>query len=607
MKKILSQAALLFAIGSALGFIFVPAAAHADPSVSTGSCSSPIDDLGKFVGDINALTGANTAGKYGSLSGCIDSESAATQIAKLDPAKRKQLAGELLTALNDPSLQNAAGQQTRANALGLLTGLAKAGLAGGDSYFFDALKEAADVEKDPTLRRQAVLNLDGLRGSMSAAQKAATQPLVDEFLPKMPPYASMFGADGKKTDINYVIHGGDDTFSAGGDWEGVAKANGATVKKIGPGRSIEITYKVTPDDPTGKLKAVTYHVKVLDDASGGFSNLRAFENMNDGSIPVEAYSYHSQYGRALRETMDNAPVGTGAGKLFLLGSCKGNVFRARTARLYPNAQLISTIDSEYFYDMSRSQFTFMKSFANRESWDQIRRKMNYQSDLLHTDNYNFPDDRRQLSYLDTDGDGIPDQYDTVFNYGLKDAPKVAADFTPREPVAGPCALSGDRVSFAVNVANGIIGYSTYATGLEGKFIPNGWGAYDKNGPAFTFTKGKDVNGKDVFFVKGNPAYSHLDDNAIEAAALHDITLAGQAAKHADGKPTEDDQLAALAMGEKEFSAWDGYSYWDAYQKKYAVGGHSFSNWDLDSHIDHEDGVTPATVKWMHDQLHPPTN
>ena len=232
--------------------------------------------------------------------------------------------------------------------------------------------------------------------------------------------------------------------------------------------------------------------------------------------------------------------------------------------------------------------------------------MNYQSGLLHTDNYNFPDDRRQLSYLDTDGDGIPDQYDTIFNYGLKDAPKVSNDFTPKEPVAGACALSGDRVSFAVNVANGIIGYSTYATNLEGKFIPNGWGPYDPNGPVFTFTKGKDVNGNDVQFVKGNPAYSHLDDNAIEGAALHDITLAGQAAKHADGKPTEDDQLAALAMGQKEFSAWDGYGTFDNFQKKYGVGGHEFSSWDLDSHIDHENGVTPDTVKWMHDQLHPPT-
>lgn len=609
MKRILSEAALLFAIGAALGFVFLPGSAHADPdpNVNTGSCAQPIDDLGKFVEDLNGITGAaDGSGKFGSLSGCLDAESMQSQIDKLSSEKRKQLAGELLTAMSDPSLMNDAGAQTRSNALGLLTGLAKKGLASGDSYYFDALMEAAKNEKDPNLARQAALNIDGLRGSLSASQKKAADAVTADYMPKNPPYETMFGANGDKTDISYVIHGGDDTF-ADGDWEEVARQNGATVKKIGPGKSLEITYKVTPDDPTGHLKPVTWHLKVMDEASGGFQNLRVFDKMNDTSIPVEAYSYHSQYGRALRESMEYAPADEGKDKVFLLGSCKGKVFRSRAARLYPKAQFISTIDSEYFYDMSRSQFAFMKAFSNRESWEQIRRRMGYNSGLLRSENnYIFPDDRRQLAYLDTDNDGIPDRYDPIFNYGMKDPPTVARNFTPREPVAGPCALAGDRVSFTVNTAAGIIGYSTYATGLEDKFVPDGWGPYDPNGPAFTFTKGKDENGNDVLLAKGNPAYSHLDDNAIVAAALHDMTLAGQAAKHRDGKATEDDQLAALAMGEKEFEAWDGWSYWDAYQAKYGVGGHDFDMWSLDSHVDHEDGVTPSTVKWMHDQLHPST-
>ncbi|HVO30435.1 MAG TPA: hypothetical protein VMV18_06855 [bacterium] len=604
VKRVAAEAALLFALGAALGFVFLPGTAKADPQTSTGSCSTPIDDLGAFVNDINGITGAagaGASGKYGSLSGCLNAESMQGQIDKLSADKRKQLAGELLTALGDPALMNDAGAQTRANALGMLTGLAKKGLASGDDYYFNALMEAANNEKDPNLRRQAALNLDSLTGSMNAAQKKAVDGLTSAYMPKDPPYDTIFGKDGKKTDINYVIHGGDDTFSDG-DWENVAKQNGATVKKIGPGRSLEITYKVKPDDPTGKLKPVTFHIKVMDEASGGFQDLRVFNDMNNADIPMESYSYHSQYGRALRESMENAPKSSGLDKVFLLGSCKGKVFRARAARLYPNAQFISTIDSEYFYDMSRSQFTFMKSFANRESWDQIRRRMNSTSGLLHEDNYIFPDDRRQLSYLDTDGDGIPDRYDPIFNYGLKDAPKVANDFTPREPVAGPCALSGDRVSFAVNVADGMLGYSTAISGIEGKWVPDGWGDYDKNGPAFTFTKGKNANGDDVWFVKGNPAYSHLDDNGIVAAALHDMTMQYRTSQHS-GPATTDDKLDALAQAAQEFEAWDGYGDWDNFQKKYGVDGHDFSFWDLTSKIDHEDGVTPDTLKWMNDQLH----
>lgn len=583
MKTLSSLVALALAVS-------VPAFAQpAEPG-----CAIPIDDLGNFVGAINDITGDRGDAKYGSLGGCIDAAGVSSRIRGLSAEKSQQLAGQLVTALGDAELAGDKGKQSRANALALLTDLAK---KGGEPL--DALLEAAANEKDADLRRQAAINLDRMTGVMDADQKKKAAALFEEFFPKNPPYEAIFGANGDKTEVNYVIYGGDDTF-AHGDWESVARQNGATVKKVEPGRSLEITYTSTPDDPTGNLKPVTWKIKVLDEASYGYSSLRAFEHMNDPDYPIMAYSYHSSYGRALRESMENAPKSEHLKKVFLLGSCKAQVFRSRTNRLYPEASLISTIDSEYFYDMSRSQFEMMQAYTNRESWEQIQRRMaSGSSGLLNSDNYQFPNERRQLEALDADSDGIPDSRDTIFNTGLATPDLKPRDYSPREPVASAkCGLSGDGLSFAVLAANGIIGYSSYAGTLEGKFKADGYGEYDANGPPFSFKKQPDG----TWLVKQNPAFSHMDDTAAVSALLHGMTITGLAN---GGTPTLDQQIAATAMGAKVLDSWSGSGNWTEYQKKYGIPGKTLSMYDVTAKIHHDNGVTRETIDYIRTKIAEP--
>lgn len=594
----------VLAASLALSFLAASGSAVAQPtSQPIESCSEPITNLGQFVNDIAALTGGqpSSTAKYGPLLSCLDATSASRQVGALSAAKRKALTGQLLTALKDPSLT----PQGKANAVGLLTELARKGLSergAAGEYYFDALVEAAEAETDPVLRRQAALNLDSLSGSLTAAQKAKSQGLVDEFLSPKPPYETLFGANGEKTEVEWVIHGGDDTF-AHGDWESVAASKGATIEKTGPGQSFLMTYTVTPDDPTGRLKPITYKVKVLDD-SGSYSSLRAFGEMGNPNVAVEAYSYHSQYGRALRESLANAPA-SNLKKLYLLGACKAKVFRSRAARLYPNADFISTIDSEYFYDMSRSQMAMMEEFANRSTWEQIRRKMNRSgAGLLHTDNYQFPDDRRQLDHLDTDSDGIPDRLDTIMNFEITPATEGTSGFAPAAPVATDCTLNGDRLVYAATVANGIIGYSSKSSHLEDKFVSAGWGPYRADGPMFTFTEGKNAAGEKVFNVKTNPAYSHLDDTAMAAAMLHEFALKGLSDARRDKKPTEEDRIVALALGAKVMDAWSGSRSWNDYQTKFSTFDEKLNFWDVTSKIDHDNGVTRTTVDHITKLLHP---
>src|SRR5205814_2202156 len=139
----------------------------------------------------------------------------------------------------------------------------------------------------------------------------------------------------------------------------------------------------------------------------------------------------------------------------LLGSCKANMFRARVARLYRSASLISTIDSENFHDMSRSLFKTLDLFTDRASWEEIREAMNRSgAGLFHTDNYVFPHDRRRLDHEDSDGDGVADRRDPVFHTGLQTPPSTSAGgYAAKTPVADPCHLVGDKVGFAVTMAN----------------------------------------------------------------------------------------------------------------------------------------------------------
>ncbi len=596
-----------------LAMVAVPPAALPLVSATTaqaapGDCAQPIGSLSTFVRDLAAITGGSAphGARYGTLGECLDVGRARAEIAGKSPRARKQLAGKLLTALADPRLRNDAGRQARANAVALLTELARAALAARDpdaTFFVDCLLEAASKENDALLRRQLAINVDGLSARMNAAQKRKAAGLLEEYFPSSPPYAEIFGADGEKTEVNYVIYGGDDTFDYG-NWDDVARDYGATLKKTGRGRGLELTYTVTPDDPTGRLKPVTFKIKVLDDASRSWDDLRAFDRMDEADYPLLAYSYHSQYGRALRESMAEAPADAGFKKVFHLGSCKAKVFASRTARLFPSAHLIATIETEYFVDMSRSQMAMMKGYANRETWDQIARRLNgWEAGLSQDDNYLFPNDRRHLEYRDTDADGIPDRWDTVLNVRMRDPSSVdAGGFSPRRNVGrAGCDLSGDRLSYAVPVANGIIGYSSYAGHVADTFIAAGWGSFDKDGPIFTFERGKDPRGKAVNFVKTNPAYSHLNDDALVAAMVREFTLKGLADGNG-GTPSLDDRIAAYALGASVLDNWDADDSYDAYQAKFGFEERSLDMKTVLRKIDHDRSVTRETVDYIKSKL-----
>lgn len=574
-------------------------------------CASPIDDLSTLVDQLDGVLGATGVGTgaaaaYGSLGGHLDRDVVAANVARLSGDARRALAGQLLTVALDPTLTGACEKdQVRYNAAMVLFELAKNASNSADrQYFIDCLLEAANAEKDPLAKRQMTLNLDKLTGKMSADQKEKTAALVEEFLPSSPHYDSMFGEDGNKDVVNVVVHAGDETFEYS-KYDQVFERAGATVKKNADG-SLDITYKVTPDDPTGRYKPVTYKIKVIDEFQGSFSNLDIFNKMDKDDPAIEVYNFHSQYGSGLSKSIREGAENPDSRKLFLLGSCKSKVNAGRLSAKYPKMGSIFTRNSEYFTDTPKALKTILTELVNRPNYQQLGRAIDADY-RVEDDNYFYPNDRRRLAYIDTDFDGIPDLHDTGANCGLTDPSDTnALKLTPKDPAADSTKLNGEKLIYALSAANGVLGYTNLVSGLEDKYVADGWSPADPNGPIFSFKKVTEdgpFGRREVFKMKTNAAYSHLHDTALAGAALREI-VAHDRTKGGTRELSQDDAILAYMMGVKLFDAWSnqsGSSAYSGYQDKFSLGK-NLSLYDIASKLDEHSGVTRATIDYVKGKL-----
>ena len=580
----------------AFALILASSAAYAQPA--DPGCAVAIDDLGAFVADVGRVLGANGSGDYGALAGDLDPAGVKAKLGAMSREERKALAGKLLTIATDSTLgPDCAKAKIRYNAAMLLDAIATASLTDGTSaadkkYFLDCLLQAAEGEKDVAARRQLAINLDRLTGSMSADQKTRASVLTDEFMPASPHYPTVFGEDGKKDVVNVVVH----TANQENRFD-YYKSTFRGAKMEERDGDLFIEYKVTPDDPTGRYQPVTYKIRVKDERRGSSSNFDIFDKMDSSDPAIEVFNYHSQYGSSLTKSINDGAVNPDSKKIFFLGNCKSKVNASRIEAKYPHLGSLYTIESQYMTDTPKTLKQILTELPNRPTWAQINRSM-AGANLLQDDNYLTPDDRRRLAFMDADFDGIPDSADTGVDCGLVEPPSVHDDFGPRTPVADASRLSGERLLYAVSSANGILGYTDLVSELDGKFVSDGVGSADPNGPRFTFTRSGDK-----IKVKLNAAFSHLSDSALTAAVLREGYLFE---KSKNGRtPTLDDKVMAYALGVKLLDSWTanaaGDEAYEGFQNAYNLGK-NLSLWDAASKIDHDRGVTRETIEYIKSKL-----
>lgn len=574
--------------------VFVVAALLAAMPANAQDCAREIDDTGRFVAAIEDLLGTDGRTIKAALGGVLDPEKLAQDAASATPRERSKLAGELMSLLQDSRLAaktECEDKRVRYNAAALLVQLVKRAPASERAKFFDCLIDAARAEKDPALRRQMLLDVDRLKSSGSAKAKKEAAALLEEVLPSKPNYDEIFlDANGEqKTDVNVRIHTAAEIFR-GSTYVGTLRRKGAKIERKSP-TEIIAHWTVTPDDPTGRLKPVTYHIRMTDDFQDDFSNFDVFSDMDENAPEIEVYDFHSQYGNALDGSFDRAPRATDAAKLYILAACKSKVFAARAASLYPKTHFVTTRDGEYFSDTPHFFTGMLEGLANRATYKQIYR------DLAAEDltNYHLPNDHTQLEYVDADNDGTADAWDEKLDCGLKTTPK-RNEFVARAPAGHPNELSGAKVLRGVTVANGIIGYNPdIGRRWEDKFVSKGWAAADPDGPVAVITPVKDARGRKTYDVRVNSAYSHLSDEALAFALTQEMGLYASS----NGKPakaTREQKIRAYEMAVDLVSAWDpdGEMYED-FQTKYNDLGKKIPFKTAVNALDKHDGATAEAI------------
>ncbi len=588
--------------------------ARATEATLPPGCAAEVGDLAGFVRDLEAAIGSGDADRP-PMAEPLDPAAVRAHVAALGLDARRALAAKLLTVARDPSLLGDCDRaRVRYNAAMVLSEIATAaaaergssarpGAAADLAYFLDCLLAAAEAEEDPAARRQWALNLDRLTSAMRPDQRARAARLIEEQFPSSPHYASLFGADGRRTVVDVVVHSADRE----GRFDFYRDAfHGSPIRR--DGRDLVIDHVVTPDDPARRLLPVTFRIRVRDEHAGSTANFDIFRDMDKEEPAVEVFNFHSQYGSSLSRSIRRAAENRDARKVYLLANCRSHVNAGRIEAAYPRLGGIYTREGQYMSDTPRAVKRLLAELANRATWTQIRRGLDRVTEL-QPDNYLVPDDRRKLLHVDADRDGVPDLYDTGIDCGRVEPPSTHA-VAARAPVAPVGLLSGEKIGYAVGAANGILAYSEAFERIADRFVADGWAPADPGGPVARLERVREdgpYGRREVVKVRVNAAYSHLSDTALTGSLLREMVLF-EAAR--DGRrPTRDDEIGAFAAAVKLFDAWadnqGGREAFESFQNAFSLG-RRLSFWEASSTIDHDRGVTRETIEGLRAKVDRPS-
>jgi len=512
-----------------------------------------------------SVGGVNTATTVGVTQGTVGAlEHVAQQLCSSDanPFAGRQISAKVRAALADhchsfvlagrdqrkPTLL---GVRSRAAGFALLTRVAQAmsprSEAAALRQTVDQLLTAAQAEKHPGLRRQMLVDLEALPTSrLSAAQRTLRDQLVGQLLPPAPPYDAWFG-DKSKPELQvkqYVMEG--ENFYR--DEVATYRANGWKIEKVDDSHTIATK---ALEDPKGKQPAVQARVELIKQSE------RVLDEIKDPKLNMILYSGHAQLGGVAKWSMDAVGAGGGQDKLVGFFSCRGKQSLARFRRCYPEAQLLVSNQGTYGNDDRIVVQNLFKAIGARAAYADVHRAVE-RDGVWEKNNYIYPDDHRSLEHFDFDGDGRMDAgiggrdllYTSLVGKGrgnsISFAPKKVGDDVDLTN------LDGSNVTNAVEWFNTVYFYWSEAFGKAGekqaadRFYPDGWFKSDKPDELVRVTKGRGDDGKPVYRVQVNAAYSHLGNDALGALVTYGLAL-DMFKQFRGDEPLSERRLRALAM------------------------------------------------------------
>ncbi|NQU18065.1 MAG: hypothetical protein HQ564_08375 [Candidatus Saganbacteria bacterium] len=175
--------------------------------------------------------------------------------------------------------------------------------------------------------------------------------------------------------------------------------------------------------------------------------INIFESMNDGSkTDFVAYFGHAGGGAELSLSMKQAVENKKSETTILVSACSSFPHYApRIFSLYPKAHFIGSVGSSWEPDNPRLFSAIFKGILAKRSWKSIKSPLHLYGGWK--DNYIFPHEKEQLAYRDSDGDGIPNRSDPVYNLTRNERPTLYNDFNYRATSVEPAQNLGETISY----------------------------------------------------------------------------------------------------------------------------------------------------------------
>ncbi len=437
---------------------------------------------------------------------------------------------------------------------------------------FDAYEKAFQRETNPLLKDSMAMNLDRLKSNLPSALRDRADALVSSANVTQPPYEKWFANGNNTVNVDF----------SNGAGEGFIEDNVKYFESIGFKRAggtdsnpiLEKTYEKNGVETTFRLDFRTSHNDM-------------FKEMNNPDTHIAIYSGHSGWGKNVRSSLNGAPDASGDGKLIMTNLCVGKGELQQLKDKFPDAQVITTYNSEYFRQggTAESHYAMKELFegiADRRGYESIAEDVRdanpwtreHRSESGIDNNFIFPTDlklRRQ--HLDLDHDGQADVFDRMVNFNtFAVKTDTAREFQPIQQPRATEDLVGTNIHFAAMSTNRISVYSeilgTSQRNGKAEVVPGGY--HDaKPGETGLFHFNKTPEG--TVEMTMDARFAHMSEEALRMASAYEYALHKGATDPTWPLKGADDKMHALVFAAQSLNTDSGYrdsAVWDAFLKAY---------------------------------------
>jgi hypothetical protein len=426
-----------------------------------------------------------------------------------------------------------------------------------------------DAETNPVLRDGMVLHLDRLKDVLPSDLQVQVFDVRHAMGPDTPPYDAWF-ADGN------------DTVKV--DWVSQHHATDINKKQL-LASGFEVTSEqggVLVFEKTVERDGVETKFEVtMRPHMGG----NMYDNVGGGEHHMVVYSGHSNWGRNMRDSLEEVPAGNlGKDTLVLTELCVGKgeiqMFRDK----FPEADMITTHNSSYFWPDRDAEgvqafIRMTEGIALRRGYEEMAEDVHRHNPFRHShedagldNNFIFPTDQKvRRMVLDSDHDGQADIFDRLIDFDtFRVAEATAREFQAIEQPRPADALVGTKVHFGAQTINRMAIYSGVFEDQNstGRVVPEGYFEPEAGESRLFRFAPQELDGHDVITMRMNARYAHMSEEAVRMAASFEYALWS-----ADNEPAKvdldpgDDVLNALVfashslytdVGDRDGAVWSEF-------------------------------------------------